>query len=71
MISKNEKQRKFGEPKTDGECPKYKQRKWFEFDEGVLCQKCQYNINKRKHQKDKEKCFDKIRKFVKESFFQD
>ena len=34
-------------------CPSCKQNTWLEFDKGYYCQNCEYNINKQKHQIDK------------------
>ena len=35
-------------------CPTCKQNNWLEIDKGYYCQKCEYNINKQKHQIDKK-----------------
>ena len=36
-------------------CPSCKQNQWLEFDKGYYCQKCEYIINKQKHQIDKKR----------------
>ena len=43
------KQQKFKPPN----CPSCKRNNWLEFDKGYYCQNCDYNINKQKHQIDK------------------
>ena len=35
-------------------CPSWKQNNWLEFDDGYYCKKCEFIINKQKHQIDKK-----------------
>ena len=44
------KQQKFKPPN----CPSCKQNNWLEFDKGNYCKKCEYIINKQRHQIDKK-----------------
>ena len=43
-------QQKFKPPN----CPSCKSNNWLEFDKSCYCKKCEYIINKQKHQTDKE-----------------
>ena len=46
----NQQQSNFKSP----DCPSCQKNRWLEFDKGYYCKKCEYNINKQKHQFDKK-----------------
>ena len=46
---KNKKQPIHQQPKLPN-CPNCKRNNWLEFDKGYYCKNCEYNINKHKHQ---------------------